>query len=142
MKNEQIKEKAVKIISGHRTGVLSTVENNKPHSRYMTFYNDDLTLYTPTQMDTEKIEEIKNNPSVSVLLGYEQNGQSDAYVQITGTTSIDQSQELKNKYWDESFQQWFDGPQDPNYGLLQIQPDIVRILNNEGGPSQELILGQ
>ena len=47
----------------HRTGILSSVENNKPHSRYMTFYNEDLTLYTPTKKDTEKIEEIEKNPT-------------------------------------------------------------------------------
>ena len=36
----------------------------------------------------EKIEEIEKNPAVSVLLGYEKNGQSDAYVEITGTASL------------------------------------------------------
>lgn len=74
MNNQNLKEKVIKIISDHKTGVLSSVENNKPHSRYMTFYNDDLTLYTPTKKDTEKIEEIEKNSSVSVLLGYEKNG--------------------------------------------------------------------
>lgn len=79
MSDQDLKEQVVKIISDHRKGILSSVENNKPHSRYMTFYNDDLTLFTPTQMDTEKIEEIEKNPSVSVLLGYEEKGLSDAY---------------------------------------------------------------
>jgi general stress protein 26 len=139
--NKDLKEKAIKIISDHKTGVLSSVENNKPHTRYMTFYNDNLTLYTPTKRDTEKIEEVEKNPAVSVLLGYEKNGQSDAYVEITGTANINDSQELKNKYWDESYKKWFDSSEDPNYVLLQIQPEIVRILNMVGEPSQELILG-
>ena len=69
--NEDLKEKVKRIISDHRTGILSSVEDNKPHSRYMTFYSDDLTLYTPTKLDAEKVDEIKNNPAVSVLLGYE-----------------------------------------------------------------------
>ncbi|WP_350494520.1 pyridoxamine 5'-phosphate oxidase family protein [Cytobacillus solani] len=59
MVQKDLKEQIVKIISNHRTGVLSSVENNKPHSRYMTFYNDDLTLFTPTKKGTEKIEEMK-----------------------------------------------------------------------------------
>ena len=71
MSDQDLKNKVLEIISDHRTGVLSSVENNKPHSRYMTFYNEDLTLYTPTKLDTEKVEEIEKNPSVSVLLGYE-----------------------------------------------------------------------
>lgn len=138
--SKDLKEKVKKIISNHRTGVLSSVVNNKPHSRYMTFYNNNLTLYTPTKRDTEKIAEIRKNPAVSVLLGYEKKGQSDAYVEITGTADINDSQELKNQYWDESYKKWFDSPEDPNYVFLQIQPETVRILNMVGEPPQELTL--
>lgn len=139
-KNQELKDQVVGIISNHKTGVLSSVENNKPHSRYMTFFNEDLTLYTPTKADTEKIEEIEKNPAVSVLLGYEDKGLEDTYVQITGTSSINHSQELKTKYWDESFNKWFDGPNDSNYVFLEIQPEIIRVLNNQGEPPQELQL--
>jgi general stress protein 26 len=140
MSNQDLKKQVVKIISNHRTGVLSSVENNKPHSRYMTFYHDDLTLYTPTQMDTEKIEEIQKNPAVSVLLGYEVKGQSDAYVEVSGTSTINDSPVLKKQFWDESFNEWFDGPEDPNYVFLEIQPETVRLLNIHGEQPQELTL--
>ena len=140
MSQQDLKDQVVKIISDHKTGVLSSVENNKPHSRYMTFYHEDLTLFTPTQKDTEKIDEIEKNSSVSVLLGYEEKGQSDSYVEICGTATINDSQNLKKQFWDESFNQWFDGPEDPNYVFLQIQPETIRILNNQGEPPQELNL--
>src|SRR4029077_20077988 len=99
MSNPDLKNKVLEIISDHRTGVLSSVENNKPHSRYMTFYHEDLTLYTPTKRDTEKTDEIKKNPSVSVLLGYEEKGQSDTYVEISGKSTINDSQHIKNQFW-------------------------------------------
>ena len=102
MSDQDLKNKVLEIISDHRTGVLSSVENNKPHSRYMTFYNEDLTLFTPTKLDTEKVEEIEKNPSVSVLLGYEKKGQNDSYVEIFGTSTINDSQDLKSQFWDES----------------------------------------
>lgn len=140
MNNQDLKKKIVNIISDHRTGVLSSVEHNRPHTRYMTFFNDELTLYTPTKMDTEKIEEIEKNPSVSVLLGYEGKKQTDSYVEISGTSTINDSKELKKQFWDESFQQWFDGPEDPNYVFLKIQPETIRILNIHGGQTQELTL--
>ncbi len=140
MSNQELKQQIVKIISNHRTGVLSSVEKNKPHSRYMTFYHDDLTLYTPTKMNTEKIDEIKKNPSVSVLLGYEDKGQNDTYVEISGTSEITNSQRLKKQYWEDSFSQWFDGPEDPNYAFLQIQPETIRVLNVHSGQQQELTL--
>ncbi|CAG9606998.1 pyridoxamine 5'-phosphate oxidase family protein [Pseudoneobacillus rhizosphaerae] len=140
MSQQDLKSQVMKIISDHKIGVLSTVENNKPHSRYMTFYHEDLTLFTPTKMDTEKTEEIKKNPYVSVLLGYEEKGQSDAYVEVFGSSSINDSQDLKMKYWDEAFNQWFQGPEDPNYVFLQIQPETVRLLNLNGEKPQELNL--
>lgn len=140
MSNEELKEKVLKLISRHKYGVLSTVENNKPHSRYMTFYNEDFTLFTPTKLNQEKIEEIEKNDAVSVLLGYEGNGQSDEYVEISGVARLNKSQDLKSKIWEESFKQWFEGPEDPNFVLIQIQPKIVRILNTHGVPSEELVL--
>ena len=140
MSNEQLKEKVLKLISLHKNGVLSTVENNKPHSRYMTFYNDHFTLFTPTKLNQEKIEEIENNNAVSVLLGYEGNGLSDEYVEISGVAELNKSQDLKTKFWEESFKQWFEGPDDPNYVFIQIQPKIIRLLNTQGVPSEELVL--
>lgn len=140
MSQEDLKNQVMKIISDHKTGVLSSVENNKPHSRYMTFFHEDLTLFTPTKMDTEKIGEIEKNPYVSVLLGYEEKGQSDAYIEVLGTSTINDSQDLKKKYWDESFNQWFQGPEDPNYVFLQIQPETLRLLNLHGEKTQELNL--
>jgi general stress protein 26 len=140
MSQQDLKKQVIQIISDHKIGVLSSVENNKPHSRYMTFYHEDLTLFTPTKMDTEKTEEIKKNPYVSVLLGYEEKGQSDAYVEVLGTSTINDSEDLKKKYWDEAFNQWFQGPEDPNYVFLQIQPETVRLLNLNGEKTQELNL--
>jgi general stress protein 26 len=140
MGNQDIKEMVLKVISNHRTGILSTVENNKPHSRYMTFNNDHLILYTPTKRDTEKIGEIEKNPSVSVLLGFEEKGQSDSYVEITGKAVVNDSADVKKQYWDDSFEKWFDGPEDPNYVFLEIKPETVRILNLTGEPPQELNL--
>jgi general stress protein 26 len=140
MSQQDLEQQVVKIISGQRTGVLSSVENNKPHSRYMTFYNEGLTLFTPTKLDTEKVDEIEKNPFVSVLVGYEDQGQSDSYVEIAGTATLNSSEEVKKQFWDESFQKWFASPEDPNYVFLQIKPETVRLLNKEGEPPQELQL--
>lgn len=138
MSEQELKEQVINTIANHKTGVLSSVENNKPHTRYMTFYNEDLTLFTPTKLDTEKIDEIKNNPNVAVLIGYEGNGIGDTYVEITGTSTINKSQEVKERFWEESFNKWFEGPNDPNYVFLEIQPETVRILNDHGEAPKEL----
>ncbi|MFJ7929191.1 pyridoxamine 5'-phosphate oxidase family protein [Peribacillus sp. NPDC096448] len=140
MSQNQIKEKVLNIIRDHKIGVLSSVENNKPHSRYMTFFNDDLTLYTPTSGKTEKIDEIEKNPNVHILIGYDNEGLGDSYLEISGTSKVNDSQELKDKLWNESFEEWFEGPKDPNYLILQIKPESIRLMNNNGEPPQELSL--
>ncbi|WP_249596480.1 pyridoxamine 5'-phosphate oxidase family protein [Peribacillus frigoritolerans] len=140
MSQNQIKEKVLNIIRDHKIGVLSSVENNKPHSRYMTFFNDDLTLYTPTSGKTEKIDEIEKNPNVHILIGYDNEGLGDSYLEISGTSKINDSQDLKDKLWNESFEQWFEGSKDPNYLILQIKPESIRLMNNNGEPPQELSL--
>ena len=141
MNELELKEEVINIISNHKTGILASVEDNKPHCRYMTFYNEELTLFTPTKKDTEKISEIKNNSYVSVLLGYEDKGQRDGYVELLGNALINETQALKDQLWEESFTKWFDGPHDPNYVFLEIQPKTIRLLNLEGEPPQELTLG-
>lgn len=56
---QQVKNQINQVINNARIGVLSTAINNKPNSRYMIFYNDDIELYTKTSKKTDKIEELK-----------------------------------------------------------------------------------
>lgn len=138
MKQEQLKEKILNVIEGNKIGVLATVENNKPYARYMTFLREELTFYTPTNKKTEKVDEIKKNPYVHVLFGYEDKGLGDSYIEVAGTAKIMDTKELKQKFWETGFQHWFDGPDDPNYVLLQIKPESIRLMNNNGEEPQEL----
>lgn len=48
-----------KVLETSKVGVLSTAYNNKPNSRYMVFYNDDLTLYTKTSINSVKLMKLK-----------------------------------------------------------------------------------
>lgn len=61
-------------------------------------------------------------------------------MEISGTSKINDSQDLKDKLWNESFEDWFEGPKDPNYLILQIKPESIRLMNNNGEPPQELSL--
>ncbi|AAU22108.1 pyridoxamine 5'-phosphate oxidase family protein [Bacillus licheniformis] len=129
MDQQQLKNKVLDILDHHKIGSLATVESGKPHSRYMTFFHDGLTLYTPTSDETHKAEEIDNNPNVHVLLGYNGEGLGDAYLEITGTAKLNHSKDLKDKIWDERLEQWFDGKDDPNLTVLEIEPSEIRLMN-------------
>lgn len=138
MDQQQLKEQIVKIIDQNKIGTLATVKNGKPHSRYMTFFNENLTLYTPTDVETHKVEEIDENPNVHILLGYDGEGFGDSYVEVEGTASIEKSSELKQRLWDDMLKLWFDGPEDENFIILKIKPEQIRLMNKKGEPPHTL----
>lgn len=140
MEQHEVKKNIENIISNSSTGIMATVKGNMPHSRYMTFFNDGLTLYTPTGKDTDKAEEISENPNTHILLGYEGDGFGDEYVEYEGSITMKGDKQLKEKLWDDNMKAWFDGPDDPNLIVLQITPKQIRLKNKKGHPSETLEL--
>ncbi|MBT2694982.1 pyridoxamine 5'-phosphate oxidase family protein [Bacillus sp. ISL-55] len=134
MESKDLKEKITQVLGESKVGTLATVVGNKPHSRYMTFFNDELTLYTPTSKETYKAEEIKKNPNVHILLGYEGEGMGDAYIEVQGTATIREEESLKEKFWNEKMEKWIENPHDPDYIILEIKPDTIRLMNDNGEP--------
>lgn len=130
MDKKEAKETALNIMNESRTGTMATVKGNKPHSRYMTFINDGMTLYTPTSKETHKMEDIKENPHTHILLGYDGEGFGDDYIELEGRVS--EAEDKKDDMWREEFSAYFDGPDDPDYTLLEITPDVIRVMNKKG----------
>lgn len=59
MSQEELKQKVMNLLNEQKVGTLATVEQDKPHTRYMTFFHEGLTLYTPTSKETHKADEIE-----------------------------------------------------------------------------------
>lgn len=138
MDKQKLNKEVLDILEEHKVGTLATVVDNKPHSRYMTFFNDELMLYTPTNKNTHKAEEIDENPNVHILLGYEGEGYGDSYIEFEGKASISEDKELKDKIWNDHMKNWFEGPNDPNYIVLAIKPNKIRLMNSEHESPQTL----
>lgn len=134
MDNQNLKEKITQVLDESKVGTLATVVGNKPHSRYMTFFSEDLTFYTPTSKETYKVDEIKRNPYVHILLGYEGEGMGDAYIEVQGKASIREDQSLKDKFWNNKMEKWIKSPNDPDYIILEINPETIRLMNDNGEP--------
>ncbi|QQP69962.1 pyridoxamine 5'-phosphate oxidase family protein [Carnobacterium sp. CS13] len=121
------REKALKIISKNNIGTMSTISDNKPVSRYMTFFNEGFVLYTLTDKRTEKVEDLKENPNTFVLLGYDTGLLHNQYVEIEGKTSLTDDQSLIEHLWSPYMNLIFDGKDDPSILILQIQPETVSL---------------
>ncbi|MGM0896769.1 MAG: pyridoxamine 5'-phosphate oxidase family protein [Bacillota bacterium] len=140
MAQEELKQQALKILEDSMIGTLATIKDNKPHSRYMTFFNDEFTLYTATSKQTQKVDELEKNPNAHILLGYEGEGVGDSFLEIEGQMSLRDDRELIDKVWNEHLNGWFDGPEDPNLIILAITPTRVRLMNRKGKDPQTIEL--
>lgn len=129
-------ELALKILNDSMIGTMSTVQSNKPHSRYMTFFNDGFTIYTATSKKTHKVEEVQQNPNTHILLGYEGKGFGDAFLEIEGTVEESQEETMKEKVWNKHLKGWFTGPEDPDLLILKITPSQIRVMNIKGDEPQ------
>lgn len=132
------KETARKILDESYVGTMATVQQDKPFSRYMTFFNEDFTLYTATSKQTEKVDELEKNPNTHILIGYEGEGFGDEYLEIMGTVTISDEENLKEKVWNEHMKPYFNGPDDPDLVILKITPDSIRLMNKKGQEPKQI----
>ena len=130
------KELALCILEKNMVGTMATVQQNKPHSRYMTFFHDEFILYTVTNKKTHKVEEAAKNPYTHILLGYDGKGFGDSFLEIEGVIEESDDKAMKEKVWNNALKGWFDGPDDPNLIVLKITPTQIRLMNTKGKDPQ------
>ncbi|MBO9131447.1 pyridoxamine 5'-phosphate oxidase family protein [Bacillus sp. 165] len=135
----ELKEKILKLMNAQRTGVLSTIRNGKPHSHFMMFFHEDMTMYAATDIQSKKIQDIKQNPDVHVLLGQDGINWDQEFLEIQGTAEMTQDPDLKNKFWTNTLKRWLNGPEDPNYVLLKITPTAVYYIDKAGAVKPEVL---
>lgn len=126
------KKIALKILKESTVGTMATIQENKPHTRYMSFFSDEFTLYTATSKHTEKVDELEANPHTHILIGYEGKGMGDEYLEIEGTVGISDDESVKEKVWNKHMKPWFSGPEDPDLVILKVSPDSIRLMNKKG----------
>ena len=131
-----LKDQALEILQKYHIGVMATVSNGKPHSSYMTFANKQQTLYTVTPKEAGKVEELRKNPHTHILYGYENEELSQTFLEIEGTVSEVQDDQMKNRVLSKL---------EPKYAkdaasmlLLKIEPTRLRFMNKSGDNRQEV----
>ncbi|WP_409323847.1 pyridoxamine 5'-phosphate oxidase family protein [Staphylococcus caprae] len=127
---QQATQAIEKVIDNSKVGVLSTAYNNKPNSRYMVFYNDDLTLYTKTNINSVKVEEIEDNPYAYILLGYNETT-NNSFVEIDAQIEVVKDQKVIDWLWETQDKTFFDSKQDPELCVLKVQPKSIKLMNDD-----------
>ena len=122
---------AAKILEDNMVGTMATIEGDKPHSRYMTFFNDNFTLYTVTKGNTQKVEELSKNPYTHILIGYDGKGLGDEFLEIEGKVEISSDDSMREKVWNKVLKGWFTGPDDPTMVILKVSPTQIKLMNSK-----------
>ncbi len=138
MSNSKVSNKINEILNMSRIGILSTAHNNVPNSRYMVFYNDGNILYTKTNINSIKIDEIQSNPKAHILLGYDDT-KNRSYLEIEATLSIVQDQETIDWLWKRQDKSFFDNSEDPELCVLKILPNTIKIMNDNELDQPEIV---
>lgn len=119
-----------KVLETSKVGVLSTAYNNKPNSRYMVFYNDDLTLYTKTSINSVKVDEIEDNLHAYILLGYNETT-NNSFVEIDAQIEVVKDQKVIDWLWETQDKTFFDSKQDPELCVLKVIPKSIKLMNDD-----------
>lgn len=130
MNKNKVLSKIENILNQSRIGVLSTAHNNVPNSRYMVFYNDDLTLYTKTNIDSNKVTEFKDNPKVHILLGYDDT-ENRSFLEIEANVEIIKDKETIDWLWEKQDKTFFDSKEDPDLCIIKATPKSIKIMNDD-----------
>lgn len=103
---------------------LATVRpDGRPWTRYVVITtDDDMSIHFATYADSRKIDDIIHNPEVHLTAGDESLEAMGPFLQIEGRARFSQEEHIRHQYWSEDFAPYFDGPDDPNYGIVTVTP--------------------
>jgi general stress protein 26 len=131
-----LEDKIWKILKEPQTAALATIsESGAPWVRYVTIRAaSDFTLNFCTGLSTRKAGEIAADPNVHLTCGNLQPPDGSAYLQIAGRAEIRNDKDTRTHYWQDGWQQYFQGPEDPEYIIILVQPARIEY-NAPGSPT-------
>jgi len=117
---------------------MTTFSENEEHTRQMTNFNENLQdkIWFPTERDTQKVEDIKNNDKVLITFPAEKRGQ---YYEIEGKAALASEQEVLEKwqwwwlYWHPAQKNrfWFPRERDERRVIINIKPVKAKLVKKE-----------
>ena len=122
---------------------LTTLDNNFPQTRAMlnlrnsshypklkTFFktqNDHYIVYFTTNTASQKINQIKRNPNVSVYYARPVAWQG---LMLGGQIRIISDPDIKNAIWQDNWSMYYpQGKTDADYAILELKPKVLKLYN-------------
>jgi len=87
-------------------------------------YNDGLTVFMTTGMQSDKIARVRANPKASV---YFCDPDQIVGFMLAGEVEIVQDQQIKNRLWQKGWTMYYpNGPEGPEYGIIKLVPRVAK----------------
>lgn len=122
-----LKERILKILQQMQMSSLATITpDGKPWVRYvMTVASPDMVIRCATFISARKVKQIEKNPEVHLTCGVTDPRNMAPYLQVQGRAKLNTSKDARHAFWSDMLAPIFSGPDDPNYGVLEITPYYI-----------------
>ena len=139
MERSELEEKIRAVFAAPRVAALATVTaEGKPWVRYVTVRaSDDLTLRVCTDAASRKAAEIRGRPEVHLTCGDLNPPDDSVYLQIAGRAEVSTDPDEKQELWTDEYLRYFKGPDDPDYVVIRICPDVIEYMG-PGSPKPSI----
>jgi general stress protein 26 len=121
------------IKSAGNVALITQDKSGIPQVRTMDPFSpeDDFTIWLATHPDTRKVQQIKNNPQVTL---YYPDKNDKGYVVIHGTAQLVNDQKEKNMRWKDEWKIFYSNRSD-GYLLIKVTPQYLELINYNRGIS-------
>ncbi|HYY28503.1 MAG TPA: pyridoxamine 5'-phosphate oxidase family protein [Chthoniobacterales bacterium] len=105
------------------SGFATITKDGKPWVRYvMSEVSDDLSFRFASFTNARKIAQIESDPEVHLTCGItDPTNMRRPYLQIQGHAEFTTDLAARHAYWSERLRVLFQGPDDPNYGVVTVR---------------------
>ena len=129
MEREELKKKITEVLDRSPLGSVATIKDGRPWVRYMMLRHDeDLNCFAATFFKSRKIEQIEKDKNVHVTVGGNPKNLELDYINIQAVAEVKTDIETKKKSWDDFLAQFFSGPEDPDYAVIKISPEVIEYM--------------
>ena len=112
----------------HLASLATISEDGKPWVRYViSRAGDDLTIRVATRVNARKVAQIQKNPEVHLTCGVTDPRNVETFLQIQGRAEFTTDRAERESFWDPHLKNVFEGPNDPEYGIIRITPYRIEV---------------
>lgn len=134
-----LQQRIIEMLQQPRLACLATITSEgKPWVRYVFCEgSEDMSIRFATFVNSRKVVQIRNNSEVHLTCGASDPVDMNQYLQIQGGAKFYTDKAERHGFWKNSLENYFLGPDDPDYGVVVITPYRIELCS-PGSPGPDV----